>query len=61
MDRHGAHSIVTKGFKNFHLSHIEIFNAGQPHVGRYPVHWHFADYVGTLGGYEDPSFIDSLS
>ena len=46
-DYHGAHSIATDGFKNFHASHIEIFNAGQPQVGRYPIHWHNADYVGT--------------
>ena len=45
-DYHGAHHIATDGFKNFHASHIEIFNAGQPQVGRYPIHWHNADYVG---------------
>ena len=60
-DYHGAHHIATDGFKNFHASHIEIFNAGQPQVGRYPIHWHNADYVGTKGGYDDPSYIDSLS
>ena len=60
-DYHGAHSIVTSGFKNVHLSHIEIFNAGQPRVGRYPFHWHHAGYAGTRGGYDDPSSIDSLS
>jgi hypothetical protein len=61
MDLHGAHSMITENFNNFHMTHIEIFNAGQPRVGRYPVHWHLADYVGERGGYEDPSYIDSLS
>ena len=53
-DYHGAHSMVTRNFKSFHMTHIEIFNAGQPRVGRYPVHWHFAGYVGEKGGYSDP-------
>jgi len=54
-DMHGAHMITTFGFKNMHLSHIEIFNAGQPRLARYPVHWHHAGYVGATGGYADPS------
>ena len=60
-DFHGAHIIQTQGFKNFHMSHVELFNAGQPRVGRYPIHWHHAGYVGAKGGYDDPSEIDSLS
>lgn len=75
-DFHGAHFIATTGFANMHMSHVEIFNAGQPQVGRYPVHWHHAGkflinskvwtitllgYVGTRGGYADPSYVDSLS
>ena len=39
-DMHGAHMIFTAGFDNVHLSHIELFNAGQPRLARYPVHWH---------------------
>ena len=41
-DMHGAHLINTEGFKNVHVSHIEIFNAGQPRLARYPMHWHHA-------------------
>ena len=37
------------------MSHVEIFNAGQPRLARYPIHWHHADYVGAKGGYQDPS------
>ena len=61
IDMHGAHMIATAGFSNFHMSHVEIFNAGQPHLARYPIHWHHAGYVGAKGGYEDPSEINSLS
>lgn len=57
---HGAHMIATHGFKNFHMSHVEIFNAGQPRLARYPIHWHHAGYVGEKGGYDDPSSADSL-
>lgn len=57
---HGAHMIATNLFKNFHMSHVEIFNAGQPRLARYPVHWHHAGYVGEKGGYSDPSSVDSL-
>ena len=60
-DMHGAHMIATAGFANFHMSHVEIFNAGQPHLARYPIHWHHAGYVGAKGGYEDPSEVNSLS
>ena len=61
-DYHGAHHIATDGFKNFHASHIEIFNAGQPQVGRYPIHWHNADYVGEKDRRLNfvPVFYDSL-
>ena len=51
-DLHGAHIVATKGFKNFHMSHVELFNVGQPRLARYPVHWHHADYVGKKGGYQ---------
>ena len=61
IDRHGGHIVGTKKFKNFHISHIEVFNAGQPWLARYPVHWHHAGYVGRMGGYEDPSSFESLS
>ena len=54
-DLHGAHMVFTKEFKNAHISHMEIFNAGQPRLARYPVHWHHAQYVGEAGKYEDPS------
>ena len=54
-DMHGAHMITTAGFTNYHVSHIEIFNAGQPRLARYPIHWHHAGYVGTKGNYDDPS------
>ena len=53
--------LTLSGFKNFHMSHVEVFNAGQPRLARYPIHWHHADYVGEKGGYQDPSFVDSLS
>ena len=59
-DRHGAHMIFTNGFTNVHLSHIELFNVGQPRLARYPVHWHHAGYVGAKGGYSDPSSAESL-
>ena len=59
-DMHGAHMIATNEFKNFHMSHVEIFNAGQPRLARYPIHWHHAGYVGAKGGYSDPSSVDSL-
>ena len=60
-DMHGAHIIATAGFANFHLSHAEIFNAGQPRLARYPIHWHHAHYVGVTGGYEDPSSAEAMS
>ena len=60
-DYHGAHMIFTKGFKNVHVSHLEVFNAGQPRLARYPVHWHQSGYVGAIGGYSDPSSAESLS
>ncbi|CBY20187.1 unnamed protein product [Oikopleura dioica] len=60
-DRHGAHMVGTKRFANFHVSHIEIFHAGQPRLARYPMHWHHAGYVGEMGGYQDPSSAISLS
>lgn len=60
-DLHGAHMVFTKEFKNAHISHMEIFNAGQPRLARYPVHWHHAEYVGEAGKYEDPSSAVGLS
>ena len=60
-DMHGAHMIFTSGFDNVHLSHIEIFNAGQPRLARYPVHWHHSGHVGASGGYQDPSSVEALS
>ena len=53
--------VFKEGFKNAHISHMEIFNAGQPRLARYPVHWHHAKYVGEAGGYEDPSSAVGLS
>ena len=61
VDMHGAHMIFTAGFDNVHLSHIEIFNAGQPRLARYPVHWHHSGHVGASGNYDDPSSVESLS
>ena len=58
---HGAHLIITEGFKNVHISYVEIFNAGQPRLSRHPVNYHNAGYVGEIGRYEDPSSIESLS
>ena len=49
------------GFTNYHVSHIELFNVGQPRLARYPVHWHHAGYVGEKGQYDDPSSAESLS
>ena len=60
-DMHGAHMIFTEGFDNVHVSHLEVFNAGQPRLARYPVHWHHASYVGMKGGYDDPSSAVSVS
>ena len=60
-DMHGAHMMFTRGFRNVHVSHMEIFNAGQPRLARYPVHWHHAHYVGEKGKYDDPSSATHLS
>ena len=60
-DMHGAHMITTAGFTNYHVSHIELFNVGQPRLARYPIHWHHAGYVGEKGNYNDPSSAESLS
>ena len=60
-DLHGAHMIFTKGFENVHVSHLEVFNAGQPRLARYPVHWHQSGYVGNDGGYDDPASAISVS
>jgi hypothetical protein len=55
-DMHGAHIMITNGFDSVHISHIELFNAGQARLARYPMHWHFSGYVGKEGGNEeDPS------
>ena len=53
--------IFTKEFKNVHISHMEIFDAGQPRLARYPVHWHHAGYVGKKGEHEDPSSVIGVS
>ena len=60
-DMHGAHMITTHSFKNWHVSHTEFFNVGQPRLARYPIHWHHAGYVGERGGYADPSSAESNS
>ena len=42
IDMHGAHMITTSGFTNYHVSHVEIFNAGQldtRFIGIIPVMW----------------------
>ena len=59
-DMHGGHVIITGGFHNFHISHTELFQMGQPQLARYPLHWHFCDNVGD-GSYEDPSSVVSNS
>ena len=59
-DMHGAHMIFTRNFYNVHLSHIELFDVGQPRLARYPIHWHHAHYVGAKGKYDDPSSVESL-
>ena len=53
--------IFTRNFYNVHLSHIELFDVGQPRLARYPIHWHHAHYVGAKGKYDDPSSVESLS
>jgi len=55
----GLHPIHS--FKNWHVSHTEFFNVGQPRLARYPIHWHHAGYVGERGGYADPSSAESNS
>jgi hypothetical protein len=60
-DQHGGHVIFTAGIRNVHITHIEITNAGQPQLARYPLHWHYCGDVGTTGGYQDPSIFDSNS
>ena len=52
--------IFTRNFYNVHLSHIELFDVGQPRLARYPIHWHHAHYVGAKGKYDDPSSVESL-
>ena len=59
-DMHGAHMIFTRNFYNVHLSHVELFDVGQPRLARYPIHWHHAHYVGAKGKYDDPSSVESL-
>ena len=34
-DMHGGHVIITGGFHNVHISHIELFQMGQPQLARY--------------------------
>ena len=52
--------IFTRNFYNVHLSHVELFDVGQPRLARYPIHWHHAHYVGAKGKYDDPSSVESL-
>ena len=59
-DMHGAHMVFTRGFFNVHVSHMELFDVGQPRLARYPIHWHHAHYVGEKGKYDDPSSAISL-
>ena len=59
-DMHGAHMVFTRGFYNVHVSHVELFDVGQPRLARYPIHWHHAHYVGEKGKYDDPSSAISL-
>ena len=54
-DMHGGHVIITGGFDNVHITHVELKNMGQPQLARYPLHWHFCDDIGDTI-YEDPSF-----
>ena len=34
-DMHGAHMVFTRGFFNVHVSHMELFDVGQPRLARY--------------------------
>ena len=47
--------IITGGFDNVHITHVELKHMGQPQLARYPLHWHFCDDIGN-DVYEDPSF-----
>ena len=58
---HWSGNNPTYSFKNWHVSHTEFFNVGQPRLARYPIHWHHAGYVGERGGYADPSSAESNS
>ena len=59
-DMHGGHVIITGGFLNVHISHVELEKMGQPQLARYPLHWHFCDDVSSAV-YEDPTSFESNS
>ena len=60
-DMHGGHTIVTGGFENVHITHVELSRLGQPTLARYPLHWHMVGEVGHNAGYEDPTYFESNS
>ena len=51
-DMHGGHTVVTWGFENVHITHVELHKLGQPSLAKYPLHWHMLGEVGHNAGYE---------
>eukprot|EP00058_Branchiostoma_floridae_P009863 XP_002595351.1 hypothetical protein BRAFLDRAFT_124938 [Branchiostoma floridae] len=60
-DTYGGHLKILQGYKNVHLSGIELTRMGQQVVGSYPVHFHMAGDVDEVGGYSRPTYVRELS
>ena len=51
-DTFGGHILAREGFASFKVEHAEFTNLGQQGIiGRYPLHWHMADYVHPNSSY----------
>uniref|UniRef100_A0AAR2KAV2 G8 domain-containing protein n=1 Tax=Pygocentrus nattereri TaxID=42514 RepID=A0AAR2KAV2_PYGNA len=61
-DTFGGHIKILGNFTSVHLSQVELKHMGQQAVrGSYPIHFHLCGDVDQQGGYNQPTYLDSLS
>ncbi|KAL7836298.1 hypothetical protein AOLI_G00275820 [Acnodon oligacanthus] len=61
-DTFGGHIKILGNFTSVHLSQVELKHMGQQAVrGSYPIHFHLCGDVDQRGGYNQPTYLDSLS
>jgi len=57
-DTYGGHSKCLVNFTNVHMENVEFFQMGQDGVvGSYPVHFHMAFDVDSVGKYTKPTYV----